>query len=257
MKSNLNDIFLIKKDPPRFFQNTSLLSTLNKFPCSFQDPPFADNDLSVKDAQTEKHFTSSSFVFFPLNEPDDIFNLDCLSLHNRPISHKKAFNRQASMRSFFRQASLNSRPPNNNCIEEEMYIKLGNSAQKQEEDMEHTMQLDIVKHNKEVNGFKTLIRKRSLKRKNSRRMYKCEHVNCGLSFKTLKQKMNHHKKMCKECKKDTINMLKMINMCKMIMKEIKGRFPQEVERMYSDTMRSRSLEGYAQIFVGLDINDVV
>ena len=41
--------------------------------------------------------------------------------------------------------------------------------------------------------------------------YCCEHFKCGLFFKTLKQKMNHHQKMNPECKKDSIILLKSIS----------------------------------------------
>ena len=318
-----NDIFFIKKSPsshskPSLIQqNISILANMNKSSQNFHSETytsyyplsnvlnptsqtfFCDQEQSIKDNETEKHLTNSSFIFFPvMNENESAFSLDILNTGAKHHPNSRTFNRQASMRSFFRQSSLNSRPPNN--FEEEMYLKLSSNNQPQQEEIKTNSKanpIDLVIH-KEQNAFhhsneeimstrctnninvvntddvsslinnrhtnnKTLLKKKSLKRKNSRRLYKCKHVNCGLSFKTLKQKLNHHKKMCKECKKDTIIMLKTINKLKVLIKELRNskhindNFPEQLQRSYQDKLKSRTLEGYAQIFVGLDINDVV
>ena len=324
--TNKNDIFFIKKSPsshskPSLIQqNISILANMNKSSQNFHQETytsfyplsnvlnptnqtfFYDQEQSIKDNETEKHLTNSSFIFFPAMNENESFSLDILNTGPKHHPNSRTFNRQASMRSFFRQSSLNSRPPNN--FEEEMYLKLSNNNQPQQEETKNNLKpnpIDLVIH-KELNIFhhnnnnnneevmstrytnninvvnigeaspimnnkhinnKTLFRKKSLKRKNSRRIYKCEHMNCGLSFKTLKQKLNHHKKMCKECKKDTIIMLKTINKLKVLIKELRNskhindNFPEHLQRSYQDKLKSRTLEGYAQIFVGLDINDVV
>ena len=79
---------------------------------------------------------------------------------------------------------------------------------------------DIKEENNNSTNFilkkKRKIIKKGILRKNSKKIYKCEHINCPLSFKTHKQRYNHHKKMCIECHKDTLNMLKGIKQIKEI-----------------------------------------
>lgn len=106
---------------------------------------------------------------------------------------------------------------------------------------------------------KKKIKKKSIKRKNSKRIYKCEHMNCPLTFKTIKQKYNHHKKMCKECKKDTITMLKGINRLKLIYHGMRSKkeISQSLRDKYNAVMSSKYLEGYAQLFVGLSIDESI
>ena len=176
--TNKNDIFLIKKSPsshskPSLIQqNISILTNINKssqnfhhetytsfYPLSNVLNPtnqtfFYDQEHSVKDNETEKHLTNSSFIFFPaINENESAFSLDILNTDPKHRPNSRTFNRQASMRSFFRQSSLNSRPPNN--FEEEMYLKLSNNNQPQQEETKNNLKanpIDLVIH-KELNIF--------------------------------------------------------------------------------------------------------
>ena len=120
---------------------------------------------------------------------------------------------------------------------------------------------DIKEENNNSTNFilkkKRKIIKKGILRKNSKKIYKCEHINCPLSFKTHKQRYNHHKKMCIECHKDTLNMLKGIKQIKEIYNTIIKESSNEMKEKYHTIMTSKSLEGYAQVFVGLTIDDKI
>ena len=65
--------------------------------------------------------------------------------------------------------------------------------------------------------------------------------------------------MCKECKKDTITMLKGINRLKLIYHGMRNKkeISQSLRDKYNEVIHSKYLEGYAQLFVGLSIDESI
>ena len=105
----------------------------------------------------------------------------------------------------------------------------------------------ISKNNEEYNNYNFLFKE-------------CEHVNCEQTFKTLKQKLNHHKKMEPFCRSDTINLIKCIKELKKIILNLKNKnyinsFPQLI-RKYQQIVSNIPHKEYAQLLCGLTFYDI-
>ena len=88
----------------------------------------------------------------------------------------------------------------------------------------------------------------------------CEHNNCEQTFKTLKQKLNHHKKMEPCCRCDTINLIKCIKELKNIIINLKNKncinlTPQLVKK-YEKILSNIPHKEYAQLLCGLKLYDI-
>jgi hypothetical protein len=88
----------------------------------------------------------------------------------------------------------------------------------------------------------------------------CEHNNCEQTFKTLKQKLNHHKKMEPFCRCDTINLIKCIKELKKIILNLKNKncinsFPQLI-RKYEKIVSNIPHKEYSQLLCGLKFYDI-
>ena len=241
MNNNSDKIFRIEKtkshsseDKLSLLQkNIAILSSMNQlnepnsvsslFPTSTAFHYTNQSFLNIKENSfdysfKQEHYTNSSFLLFPMFHDDDINNVGMSFFTSESFKNEKM-----TQNSFFNE--------------------------KKKEDV-------IISKPQEK---KNKIKKKSIKRRNSKRIYKCEHMNCPLTFKTIKQKYNHHKKMCKECKKDTITMLKGINRLKLIYHGMRNKkeISQSLRDKYSEVMHSKYLEGYAQLFVGLSIDESI
>lgn len=244
MNNNSDKIFLIEKNPIRSSEdkfsllqkNIALLSSMNQinqpnsasslFQTSTAFHYTNQSFLNLKDnsfdySLKQEHYTNSSFLLFPMFQgkidDDDMQNIGM---------------------SFFTSESFKEIKTTQNYYMND----------KKSEEVKRTPEKK-----------KKIKKKRSIKRKNSKRLYQCEHTNCPLTFKTIKQKYNHHKKMCKECKKDTISMLRAINKLKQIYQSMKNKIeiPLSLRDKYNDVMGSKYLEGYAQLFVGMNIDECI
>jgi hypothetical protein len=93
----------------------------------------------------------------------------------------------------------------------------------------------------------------------------CEHNNCEQTFKTLKQKLNHHKKMEPKCRSDTINLIKSISELKKIILYLKTKnsvkVPISLIKKYEKILSSIPHREYAQLLSGLtffsDVNSKI
>ena len=92
------------------------------------------------------------------------------------------------------------------------------------------------------------------KYKTIKKVYQCEHSQCKLIFKTLKQKLSHHKKMSPECKVDSIELISLISKIKKILIKLKNEgkvlVSQSLVEKYEAIMRKISMRDYSQIFAG-------
>ena len=84
----------------------------------------------------------------------------------------------------------------------------------------------------------------------------CEHINCEQTFKTLKQKLNHHKKMEPKCRSDTINLIKSISELKKIILYLKTKnsvkVPISLIKKYEKILSSIPHREYAHLLSGLN-----
>lgn len=267
-------IFLIEKDESRQYnskisllkENIKILSSLNQTSNphpnsnSFFQTTTSQNltNLSLFHSKNtslifeiNSNYTNSSFIqyqsFFPKNNEEDLF----FTKNSFNINNEKELTSyyNNTLQSFYFNQNFITNPMPNLNNEEDIYKNK-----------------DIIKENinnkTTYNKKKNKISKKKKKNFQTKKItttYRCEHINCHLYFNTLKQKYNHHKKMCKECKEDTIYLLKGINLVKNLYYNIKNKdkISKELRDYYYSIMSSKSLEGYAHLFAGLNIEDIV
>ena len=268
-------IFLIEKDSSRqskskislLKENIKILSSLNqvsnphpKSSSSFFQTTTGQNQTNLSLLHSKNtslifemnsDYTNSSFIHYQSflqknNEEEGIFftkNSFNINNEKEPASY---YNN--TLQSFYFNQNFVIHPMPNLNNEEDIYRKKEIIEEKKE---------NKITDNKKKNH--TSKKKKSFKTKNVATTYKCEHINCPLCFKTLKQKFNHHKKMCKECKKDTISLLQGISQVKNLYYNMKNKdnISKELRERYHSIMTSKSLEGYAQFFAGLNIEDII
>lgn len=268
-------IFLIEKDSSRqskskislLKENIKILSSLNQV--SNPHPKSSSSFFQTTTGQKQTNlsllhskntslifemnsdYTNSSFIHYQSflqknNEEEGIFftkNSFNINNEKEPASY---YNN--TLQSFYFNQNFVIHPMPNLNNEEDIYRKKEIIEEKKE---------NKITDNKKKNH--TSKKKKSFKTKNVATTYKCEHINCPLCFKTLKQKFNHHKKMCKECKKDTISLLQGISQVKNLYYNMKNKdnISKELRERYHSIMTSKSLEGYAQFFAGLNIEDII
>ena len=89
--------------------------------------------------------------------------------------------------------------------------------------------------------------------------FNCEHANCVQEFKTLKQKLNHHKKMSHDCKKDTIHLIKNINKLKKIINILYNKkkifISNSLKEKYEKNIRKIPHHEYALLLTGYYLLD--
>ena len=235
------------KSSSSFFQTTSGLNQTNLSLLHSKNTSFI--------FEKNSEYTNSSFIhcqsFLPKNieEEEIFFTKNSFNINNEKES--VSFYNNTLQSFYFKQNFVcNSMPNLNN--EEDIYRK--------KEIIEENNQNKTTDNKKKNHTSKKKIKKKkSFKTKKVATTYKCEHINCPLYFKTLKQKFNHHKKMCKECKKDTISLLQGISQVKNLYYNMKYKhnISKELREHYHSIMTSKSLEGYAQFFAGLNIEDII
>ena len=87
----------------------------------------------------------------------------------------------------------------------------------------------------------------------------CEHCGCKLLFTTLKQKLNHHNKMNKNCRKDTIHLLKALTEIKKIILSLNLKhtcnstpfIPETLINKYNSILSNIPHKEYALLFPGV------
>ena len=89
----------------------------------------------------------------------------------------------------------------------------------------------------------------------------CEHCGCKLLFTTLKQKLNHHNKMNKNCRKDTIHLLKALTEMKKIILSLNLKhtgnstpfIPETLINKYNSILSNIPHKEYALLFPGISL----
>lgn len=197
-------------------------------------------------------YTNSSFIqyqsFFPKNNEEEgiFFTKNSFNINNEKESASYYNN---TLQSFYFNQNFMINPMPNLNNEEDIY---------RNKDIIEENTNNKTNDNKKKNKTSKK-KKKNFQTKKVTTTYKCEHINCPLYFSTAKQKYSHHKKMCKECKKDTISLLKGISRVKNLYYNMKNKdnISKELRDRYHSIMTSKSLEGYAQLFAGLNIEDIV
>ena len=89
----------------------------------------------------------------------------------------------------------------------------------------------------------------------------CEHCGCKLLFTTIKQKLNHHNKMNKNCRKDTIHLLKALTEIKKIILSLNSKhtsnsipfIPETLINKYHSVLSNIPHKEYALLFPGISL----
>ena len=90
-----------------------------------------------------------------------------------------------------------------------------------------------------------------------RKIVQCEHKECGVCYKTKKQRMSHHNKMNPECKGDSVNFLYLIRNAKKIMlNSNKILITNELRKKYEDIMSLILLEDHVQLIAGFHFDEI-
>ena len=88
-------------------------------------------------------------------------------------------------------------------------------------------------------------------------VFQCEHRECGVCYKTKKQRMSHHNKMNPECKGDSISFLYLIRNVKKIMLNSKQiTISNELRKKYKEVMSLISLEDHVQLITGFHFDEI-
>lgn len=93
----------------------------------------------------------------------------------------------------------------------------------------------------------------------------CEHCGCKLLFTTLKQKLNHHNKMNKNCRNDTIHLLKALTEIKKIILSLNLKhtgnstpfIPETLINKYNSILSNIPHKEYALLFPGISLMEDV
>ena len=100
-------------------------------------------------------------------------------------------------------------------------------------------------------------RKYIRKSEKGRKIFQCEHKECGVCYKTKKQRMSHHNKMNPECKGDSVNFLYLIRNAKKIMlNSNKILITNELRKKYEDIMSLILLEDHVQLIEGFHFDEI-
>lgn len=113
--------------------------------------------------------------------------------------------------------------------------------------------INILVNNDEINNSKNEITNNFLYEGKDEIFLQCEHPNCVHFYKTLIQKINHHKKLHPECKSDTINILYGLLQLKKIIQNINKRNKKKNKKLvdlYLNVLKNIPHREYARTIIG-------
>ena len=148
----------------------------------------------------------------------------------------------------------NDIPPSNN---KKILFNIENFYEEEEDD---TIYHNINNNKNDANNLFNCYLKKKKKRKkiNPLNKYKCLHPKCDISYKTKKQLQNHHYKMSQECQLDSVQIIKLINSTKGILKKVIkncNKKKEKFEKIYENSVKEVSLKTYFEFLAGLHFND--
>ena len=157
-------------------------------------------------------------------------------------------------------------------IKEEEKIEDNNSQKKdkkiffnienfcEEEDDDDTIYHNLNNNKNDANNIFNCYLKKKKKRKKFNEVYKhkCLHPKCEFSYKTKKQLQSHHFKMIPECQNDSVQIIKLINSTKGILKNViqhSNKKKEKFEKLYENFFNQISLKNYFEFIAGSHFSD--
>lgn len=114
--------------------------------------------------------------------------------------------------------------------------------------------INIKNNTKKEREYRKYTRKNTNK---GNKIFQCEHRECGVCYKTKKQRMSHHNKMNPECKGDCVNFLYLIrNVKKIMLSSNKMKISNELKKKYEEVMSLVSLEDHVQLIPGFRFDEI-
>ena len=129
-----------------------------------------------------------------------------------------------------------------------------------EEEEDDTIYHNINNNRNDISNLFNCYLKKKKKRKkiNDAYKFKCSHPKCEFSYKTKKQLQSHHYKMTPECQLDSVQIIKLINDTKGILKNIiknNHKKIEKFEKLYENHINKISLKNYFEFIAGSHFND--
>ena len=198
---------------------------------------------------TENEFFASEKENNPFNITNDSF----FNLNNKNLS-QSVYKLENIDNNLINNLNNNNNNINNNNNVNNNNINNNNAINNNQKNIKTSQKQKLNQNNNinEENNYKDNNIKINTK-------FFCEHLNCAEKFKTLKQKLNHHKKMSYDCKKDTIHLLKNINRLKKIINILYNNkkiiIPNSLKEKYEKNIRKIPHHEYALLLTGYYLFD--
>ena len=140
--------------------------------------------------------------------------------------------------------------------DKKIFFNIENYYDDEEDD---TIYHNINSNNDVNNLFNCYLKKKKRRKKiNEVYKYKCSHPKCEFSYKTQKQLQNHHFKMTQECQHDSVQIIKLIQSTKSILKKVikhNNKKKEKFEKLYDTFVNKISLKSYFEFIAGSHFSD--
>ena len=256
---------VLKEKPSILKQNISILSSLNKDKNLVSSNPIKNIYIPKLTTQSFKMLNENDTINFR-NNKNQRTNSSFFNLNNK--NEFDIFQCKENIYNFTNESFsvniLNNNNKNTQSLFQDNNIELEENTNYYNLMNVNISMLDNQNNNNNINNLNNDdLNEKIFKNDDYNYKFKfkeCEHNNCEQTFKTLKQKLNHHKKMEPCCRCDTINLIKCIKELKNIIINLKNKncinlTPQLVKK-YEKILSNIPHKEYAQLLCGLKLYDI-